>query len=173
MDPSATLTIGVSPWRMLLLAAGALVMAGLSATIVFRLIPTERVGDTQEVAALVGLPFFGLCGAVAIWRLAALRGPVVTLGPEGFQDVRVARDVIPWSAVQAVTTWQAHKQRVMVLAVRPEVERGLALTPIARWTRGANRRLGADGLAISAVGLKIRYDDLLAETTARLRDARS
>ncbi len=171
MDRSATLFIGVSPWRMLLIAAGAFAMAGLSALIAFHLVSTERITATQQVAAVVGVPFFGLCGLVAVWRVAGLRGPVVTLSPEGFRDVRVAPDLIPWSAIRAVTTWQHRRQRAMVLAIRPEVERSLALTPIARWTRGANRRLGADGLAISAVGLTIRYDDLLAETTARLRDA--
>jgi hypothetical protein len=33
---------------------------------------------------------------------------------------------------------------------------------IARWTRGANRALGADGLCVTAQGLKIDYPALLA-----------
>ncbi|MGH6925292.1 MAG: hypothetical protein ACRED5_16290 [Propylenella sp.] len=50
----------------------------------------------------------------------------------------------------------------MVLAVDPETERNLHLSRIARWSRGANRRLGADGLCVTAQDLKVSYDELLS-----------
>ncbi len=172
MDTSRTIEIGVSPWRMALVLLGGLVMTALAALIAFHVVPNDHLTATQQVAAVVGVPFFGACAAVAAWRLAVLRGPVVTLSSDGFRDVRVAADLIPWTAIEHVTTWRHRRQRAMILAVRPEVETGLALTRIARWTRGANRRLGADGLAIMATGLTMGYDELLAATTARVRDGR-
>ena len=172
MDASGTIEIEVSRWRMALLLAGAVVMSALAGSIAFQVLPVDHLTTMQRAAAIIGVPFFGLCAVIAGWRLAALRGPVVTLSPDGFRDVRVASETIPWPAVERVSTWQANNQRAMILAITPEVERRLSLTPIARWTRGANRRLGADGLAIAATGLKVRYDDLLAATTARMRDGR-
>ncbi|MGI9421957.1 MAG: hypothetical protein ACR2PA_02110, partial [Hyphomicrobiaceae bacterium] len=76
--------------------------------------------------------------------------------------------------VRNISTWQSSGQKVMVLDVDPNVECRLNLTRIARWTRGANRSLGADGLCVSAQGLKMTYDDLLAQTIAfaeRFRDS--
>jgi len=37
---------------------------------------------------------------------------------------------------------------------------------IARWSRGANRALGADGLCVAAQGLTIKFDSLLALSMA-------
>jgi hypothetical protein len=47
-----------------------------------------------------------------------------------------------------------------VISVAPAVEERLGLTRMARWTRGANRSLGADGLCIGAQGLPLSFDDL-------------
>ena len=175
MDTSATLAIRISPWRVLLLAVGALAMATLSGLIAFGLIALDDTSDRLTVTALsgVGTLFFSLCAAMWLWRLVVLRGPVVILAPDGFSDLRVARGVIPWEAIGAVRTWQLQSQRFMILSLAPEIERGLALTPIARWTRGMNRRLGANGLAIASTGLKIGHGTLLAETTARVQAARN
>jgi hypothetical protein len=63
--------------------------------------------------------------------------------------------------VRNISTWSYQREKAMVLAVDPAVEDQLTLTAIARWTRGANRALGADGLCITARGLKISYDALL------------
>jgi hypothetical protein len=82
--------------------------------------------------------------------LLSVSGPVVTVTPEGIRDTRVAAEVIPWSAITGISTWQYRGQKIMVLAVDPATESGLTLTRIARWSRGANRALGADGLCIAA-----------------------
>jgi hypothetical protein len=47
-------------------------------------------------------------------------------------------------------------------AIDPAVERKLTLTRMARWSRGPNRALGADGLCIATTGLKIDYPALLS-----------
>jgi hypothetical protein len=57
-------------------------------------------------------------------------------------------------------------QKVMVLAVDPAVEAGLNLSRIARWTRQANRSLGADGLCVTAQGIKTTYATLFSTARA-------
>jgi hypothetical protein len=78
----------------------------------------------------------------------------------GLRDVRVAPQTIPWSAIKSISTWQMQRQMVLVVAVDPAVEQYLTLTRVAQWMRAANRRIGADGLVISAHGLKIGYPTL-------------
>jgi hypothetical protein len=108
----------------------------------------------------VGVAFFGLCTIIAAWRLFTERGPVVTITPAGIRDTRVAPELIPWSAVKRISTWEYERQKIMVLAVDPAIERTLTLTAIARSTRGINPILGANGLCIAATGLKIEYQTL-------------
>ena len=103
---------------------------------------------------------------MVIWTLLTARGPVVTITPEGIRDTRIAADVIPWSAVQGITTWEHRRQKILVFDVDPAVESRLALSRIARWSRDTNRALGADGLCVSAQGLAIDHDTLLNTSLA-------
>jgi hypothetical protein len=57
----------------------------------------------------------------------------------------------------------------MVLMVDPAVEAGLHLTRMARWSRNANRALGADGLCVGSNDLKIGFDRLLSTSLAFAR----
>jgi hypothetical protein len=166
IDTSRTLQIESSAWKMLGLTAAAILMATLSAAIALRLLPGVAPGSFHEFIGYIGLLFFGLCAGVLIWRSMRQRGPVVTITPEGIRDTRVAAEFIPWRAVRGISTWSYQRQKVMVLAVDPALESTLTLTTIARWTRGANRGLGVDGLCISAQGLKIGYDTLLETSMA-------
>lgn len=163
----STIKIAGSPLQMAALLALSIAMTGGGVWLTF--LPDPVAVFWGYIAA----GFFGLCAAIIVWRIAALRGPVITITPEGIRDVRVAREFIPWNAVYGISTWAYQHQRVMVLAVDPAVEARLGLRPIARWTRGANRKLGADGLCITAQGVKIGYDQLLATSVKYLNAARS
>jgi hypothetical protein len=85
---------------------------------------------------------------------------------------RVAAEAIPWKAIARICTWQYRGQKVLVLAVDPGVERGLSLTRAARWSRKANRALGADGLCIAVTGLNVGYDKLLQTCMTYAQNAR-
>jgi hypothetical protein len=127
------------------------------------------IDDASPFMRLVGwtgIVFFGLCTLIAAWRFIAQRGPVITISPDGIRDIRVAADVIPWRAVRHISTWSYERQSAMILAVDPAIEAGLSLSTIARWSRGANTALGANGLAVTAGGVKIGYDALLATSVA-------
>jgi hypothetical protein len=166
------LEISQSPWRMIGLIAAGILMTVLSASIAFHILPDLRASLYQQFISYVGVAFFALCTVVLSWRLLTVRGAVVTVTPEGIRDTRVAAEAIPWKAITRISTWQYRGQKVLVLAVDPGIERGLSLTRAARWSRKANRALGADGLCIAATGLNIGYDKLLHTCMAYAQTAR-
>jgi hypothetical protein len=168
IDTRRAVEIEASPVRTLGLAALGIIMTAASAMIAVHVIPVPP-GSYVEFAGYVGMVFFAACTVLIVWRTFTTHGPVVTIAREGIRDVRVAAEVIPWGAVHDVKIWESNGQRVMVLAVDPAVEAGLTLTRIARWTRGVNRALGADGLCVTAQGLKIGFDTLLATSLAYAR----
>lgn len=161
-DTSRVVDIEQSPGRTVTLFLGGVLMTALSAVVLW--IPDAE--GLQRLVGVAGVVFFGLCTSILLWRLVTVQGPVVTIAPEGLRDRRIAAEFIPWDAIEGVTTWSLQGQRIIVIAVKPEVERRLTLTAIARWTRRPNRALGADGLCMTAQGLKVGHDALLATIEA-------
>lgn len=166
-DTSRTIEIEGSPTKLVILIACGVAMTGVSVALLF--IPDYRDDWFVWLIGYFGAVFFGLGTLIATVRFLRARAPVVILSPAGIRDTRVSADTIPWRAIRNISTWSFQGQSVMVLAVDPTVERGLRLTIIARWTRKANAALGADGLCVSAAGLKIDYPSLLATAQAYAR----
>jgi hypothetical protein len=173
IDTRRAVEIESSPVKMLGLAALGFLATAVSAAITLRALPGIAPGSFAEFCGRVGTVFFAACTLLVLWRSFTMRGPVVTITREGIRDRRVAAELIPWSAVNDIGVWKYRGQRVMVLAVDPTVEAGLNLTRIARWTRDANRGLGADGLCVTAQGLKIGFDELLETSLAYDRAGQS
>ena len=173
VEATGFVEIKQSPLRMLGLIAIGIVLTALCVGIAFHLFPDLHASLYQEFMAYVGVVFFGLCTIIGLWRLLSVSGPVVTITPGGIRDTRVAAEVIPWSAITGISTWQYRGQKIMVLAVDPATESRLTLTRIARWSRGANRALGADGLCIATTGLSIKYDALFQACLAHVQNRRT
>jgi hypothetical protein len=159
-DTTGTIEFYASPARLLTLLAFSGMSTAIAAALAFRLFPNIPDDPTVVSAGYSGLAFFSFCAAVAIWRLLAQRGPVVTVSPAGLRDVRVAAEPIPWPAIKSISTMQMQRQMVLLLAIDPANEARLTLTRVARWMRSANRAHGADGLVVSAHGLKVGYPTL-------------
>lgn len=106
-----------------------------------------------------------------VWR-ALTMGAAVTLAPEGLRDARIAAEFIPWRAIEAVSTYTIAGESFVIVAVAPVFEARLKLSAITRWTRGANRAIGADGLAIAPQGLAIDCATLQAAIAVRVAAAR-
>ena len=169
----ANLEIRQSPWRMLGLIGLGVVMTTGSAAIALRRLPGIAPGSFHEFVGYAGTALFSLATVVATWRLLAERGAVITVSEDGIHDRRLSPNVIPWRAISGISTWQYRRQRMMVLAIDPAAEATLALTRMARWSRGPNRSLGIDGLCVATVGLATDYDTLLEECQRALAQARS
>jgi hypothetical protein len=168
--PAGPIEIHQSPLSMLKLLAAGVVMTLGSACLAFGWIPAKSEG-LAEFAGWVGLLFFGFATALIAYRFMSTRGPVVILTDSGIRDIRIAPEEIPWSAVWAIGAVQISRQRFLVLAVDPACEAGLTLSMTVKWTRNANRRLGVDGLCVTAQGLAIDFAQLQALCHERLRAA--
>jgi hypothetical protein len=161
------LEIFASPTRMALVGVASLgfVIAGY-----FMSGATESVGrysvDKVVLLGWAAMIFFGCCTLLIVWRIFTERGPVVTMLPGGLTDIRVSPNIVPWSAIATLSTWSHSGRKIMIIALKPGEEDKLTLTRLARLTRRANAKLGADGLAVTSQGLKIRYDDLIGAATA-------
>lgn len=160
IDTSARIEIRQSPLKMLGLALGSIAFVAGGAFIVFGP-PGEDAGSFIVFIGWVGMLFFGLCGVVILWRGLTAIGPTLTLSPAGLHDVRVSRLPIPWHAIRGFSTWSYQNQKILIVDVSQSTEDAIGLTRIARWSRGPNKALGADGLSIATQGLKIGYDRLL------------
>jgi hypothetical protein len=161
MERHGILEVGYSPTKLIALAFGGAAMAVLSGLIALHFISGVESGSKVEFAGYVGMAFFALAAVLTLWRLIMHRGqPVLTLTQTGIRDVRLAAREIPWSEIQALGVWNYKRQKVLVLVVDPVVETGVGLTRVARWSREANRRLGADGLCIGVTGLSIDFQTL-------------
>ena len=155
-----------------LVAVAARIVAGLVMTGLFIGVACHLVPPTDDVLDLmvggVGTAASLLFTLIGIWRLAALRGPIVTIAPQGIRDRRIAGEMVPWSAVARVSTREDYRHKVMVLSVDPRVECKLTRSWRARMTREADRRRGADGLCVTALGLRTSHETLIATTLAYL-----
>jgi hypothetical protein len=169
IDTTRRIEIAASPLKLIVLIAGAVAFVALCGFILVTGLHGKYLPVVAQFTGWFGGAFFGLCAIVGILRLFQAGDPVVTLAPEGIRDTRIAAEFVPWSAIRGVSTWEFRRQKVMVLAVDPAVEHTLTLTRAARWSRSANRALGADGLCVVATGLKTDYDTLLATSTAFAR----
>ena len=173
IDTSRAVEIEASPIKLLGIAVLGVIMTALSTAIAFRALSNVRPGSFAEFIGYVGMLLFGACTLFALWRALTTNGPVVTITREGIRDTRIAAEFIPWSAVNDITVWEHRRQRSIVLAIDPIVEARLNLSRMARWTRNANRSLGADGLCLGTNDLKIGFDEMLATTIAFAEASRS
>jgi hypothetical protein len=170
IDTHQTREIAAAPLKLILMVLGALAFVVGGCFMSLATVDTPKYSAAVvRLLGYVAIIFFGLCGLIGVWRLLTQRGPVITVSPEGLRDVRVSHDIVPWPAIASIGTWTHSGQRIMVLGLKPGEEAKLRLTTIARMSRGANARLGADGLAIAAQGTKISHDELIATATEYAR----
>jgi hypothetical protein len=157
--------------KLLGLVGLGLVMTAMSGAIAFGFIPNIE-GSFVQFVGWIGLFFFGASMLIGLSRLFTASKAILTLLPDGLLDTRVAEKPIPWAAMEDIGVWSSHGQKIIVIAVPPEVEAGLGLRRMVQMTRGVNAKLGADGLCIASTGLKISHDELLGEIIARADAAR-
>jgi hypothetical protein len=174
LDTSRTLEVESSPWKMVGLATLGAIMTLIPLAFALHWVePKTPLEPGTETAGFAAAGFFALCTLVIAWRLFTVSGPVVTIGPQGIRDTRVTSESIPWDAIAGIGTWTHQGQRILVLQVTPEAEKKLLVAKLARLARLANKAVGADGLCITATGLKISYDRLYECAIAYANAART
>jgi hypothetical protein len=148
-----------SPIRLFWLGLGALAMAIASFAMARAYFGT---GNIREFIGWAGALFFGACFLIAIWRSFRMNQPTLTLSSEGFRDTRISSEFIPWTTVEKISVWRHRSANAIVVKVSETVWEDFPLSRLARWSRSANRSLGADGLSIGTSELRVKFDDILA-----------
>ena len=119
----------------------------------------------------LAVAFFGWTTWIAFSRFFSAGSTVITLNRQGLHDTRVSERPVPWESIGNVGVWEMSGQKIIVVSVPPNIEASVGLSRITKWTRSANKGLGADGLSISATGLEMKHDELLAAIMERVKAA--
>lgn len=150
--------IPASKARSLGLVAIGLAFLGGSAAYLYYVGDRGRGGTFAEFAMYGGL-LLGLGGIVAGLRELVRSGPIVSVGPRGIFDRRMASDWIPWAAIEALTPLNVSGQNFLTLRVDAAQEAALPFTTWGRRMAAMNRGFG--GYAIGATTLAGGYPALL------------
>jgi hypothetical protein len=151
------IVIELSKTKVTLLVVGSALFVALSVWML------ARGGSVVAMtAAIAGLLFFGLCGAVGIKKLFETKAGLI-INRRGIHDSSsgVAAGFIPWSDIEGFSMFVIHNQKMVVVKV-VDPEKYIAIGGSLRQTLNrANFKLCGSPLAISANTLKIKFDDLL------------
>ncbi len=146
-------------------ALTTIMLAGNAAGLVAAGVVVTRVasaGSFVQVFGWAAVLFFGTCCVLIVRELLAFRGVVVVIDRDGILDRRVSNQPMPWAKVLGVDVWSLDAQRFVILKLDPDFDAAFPTKAITRWTRGANKKIGADGITVNPRGLKISFDLLLA-----------
>jgi hypothetical protein len=157
MTSGERLEIAPALWKTLLLGGLCSGFIGIG----YWMISRPDVDPISYFIGWVSMLFFGACGILWIIQTIRYRGAVIVIDGEGILDRRVSDRAIPWTEVDSVSIWSMDAQRCIILKLDEAFDRGFATKAITRLTRGANRKLGADGITINPAGLEIGFDALL------------
>jgi hypothetical protein len=161
MDTTRTVEIRASATHTALAIFVALAMTCLCVAVVVIYFGT---GNAREYMGWAGAVLFGALTAVTIWRASQIGGgqAVLTLSPQGFRDIRISQEFIPWSAVGTISVRGSHRGKgVVVKSIAVEVPESVRND--SRFGRSGNwsQRIGADGLSISTQELTPPFNDIL------------
>jgi hypothetical protein len=153
---------------------GKLAVVGVLALVVAialgGLVATQLSAFYGSIGAIV----FGAMGILLLWRIGAVRGPILTFSPEGFRDARVTKNAVPWRSILSITIERTGgNHELMVLAVDPTIEHHLTFTRAGRFVWNARRRRGQYAVCTNAVGLAITFDALFQTAQAYLAASRT
>jgi hypothetical protein len=104
---------------------------------------------------LLNIILFGCAGIQTIRRLFSKRHPVLFLTQDGFKDLRISPEWIPWSKVLSLKEYRgAGIIEGLISDVDPQFVRKLRLGFVIRFARMANRLFGERGLWIDTFPLE-------------------
>jgi len=156
----SAIEIGVS-WRRCL--CGLAFATALTLILAVLLLEYDR---GQDQFASIGfaclMVIYALSAITSVWYLLWAPRAIITVSPSGIRDVRISEDVIPWQAIERITTAPSDKwRRSVVLVLEREFARTAKLKFWARLAGAFDRSLGIDGIVVSHHLLDVAADDLL------------
>lgn len=163
-----------SRWRLvaLFLSAVGFVALGMWMVGAFGEVPSSRRHSASYFIAIgwLSILFFGLCGVGIVSKLFDERSQLL-IDSFGVLWIPWSDQLIPWSEIRDVTTWNYKHQRFIVLHLRDATRfpgRGLSSR-----LAGSNRMLTGGDISISLTGTNRSYGDAMeAIERFRLANAR-
>lgn len=159
--------ISLHKGRLLLMLAGAGMFSAIGVGFVvfaFAALPSLPhiiIAAFMGILGLVTVGFFGWCGIAMLPKLIS-RKPGLILNACGFWDHSsgISAGFIPWETVRTIESARVERQRFVVVIVSNPREIIARQGWTARFWMGINYRTYGTPIWISAVGLKISFDDL-------------
>jgi hypothetical protein len=144
------------------LTLGGLFMTGACIVFLLGLLgppPTTALQFVSPVLVLLmgvcNIIMFGSATIQAAARLFGSRHPVLFLTRDGFKDIRIGSEWIPWSTILSLKDFRgAGLIDGLVLDVDPQFVRKLRLGFVIRFARMGNRLFGYRGLWVDAFPLE-------------------
>jgi hypothetical protein len=90
------------------------VLMAMTCFCVVAIVASFGTGDSRLYLALAGAVLFGAATLASIRNSVRPGQPVLTLSPEGFRDVRISREFVPWSVVESIWVSEEHVRRTVV-----------------------------------------------------------
>lgn len=166
VDANQTMEFRASPVRLFLLASLALALTAVCFALGWPLLPNVASGSFAQFIGWVGMAVFFGAFLLMGWRCLTSDVPVIKISPAGIWDSRLSSAFIPWSEIENVSLWNYRHNKIIVLKISDLAWRDLPLARMARWTRSANRSMGADGLCIATTEFGVKLADFFQTLTA-------
>jgi hypothetical protein len=166
IDTTRTVEIRASQAHTMLAILLALAMTCASVAVAVIYFGT---GNSREYMGWAGTLLFGALTAATVWRSSQIGGgqAVLTLSPQGFRDIRISQEFIPWTAVGTIAVRESRMGKgVVVKSIAVEVPE--SIREDSRFGRSGDwsQRVGADGLSINTQELSPPFNDVLEMMTA-------
>lgn len=179
MTTEQRIEIPLSKTKIVLMLIGALtfVVIGLWFIIAPPQIENSYWGNPTKIAiaGYASIIFFGLCAVILIRKLPDNK-PGLIIDDTGLTDNSsgLSAGHILWTDIENISVLEVHKQRLLMLEVsNPQdyIDRQNSL--FKRKGMALNYRMYGTPLSITANGLKIPFQELLALVTERFRKTRT
>jgi hypothetical protein len=141
-------------------------------------VPIDKAGDIFRFLGYLIFVMMAPLLLLAIGQLITGRG--LAIGPDGIQDDRLSRQVIPWQAIRQVILRKQTRRRWgqtttrpawIELMLEPSFESQWRTYPIQRWYMRLNRLFGLEGVMVSKLGLDVDLGYLFTLTEAFRNEA--
>jgi hypothetical protein len=136
----------------ILLTLGSLLMTGACIGFLFGFLGRPPTTARQFVApilasliGIVGIILIGPATTQAAGRLFSSRHPVLFLTRDGFKDIRISSEWIPWFTILSLKNY---RDKGLILDIDPQFVRKLRLSFATQFSWMAHRLLGYRGLWI-------------------------
>jgi hypothetical protein len=167
--------LGLLSFGGIVLAFGGLLMFGATIGLFLGLLGPMKPADAPYIAfgmllAIAGVVLFGVGSCQMVQRLFGAPEPVVFLADDGFKDIRVSTEWIPWPKILSVKDPRGgNGSRGFSVEIDPEFATPLAMSLMSRLTLLGSRLFGDRGVWIMTATLKgVSGRELFDEMRGRL-----